>query len=480
MNAPPSPDQDYDLVAQAIASEQALIGALLMAPASYLSTGALVQEGYFVEPFHLKIYRAIADSHGAGRAGGIGDIRQALGADLTVPVEGGLNLGAYLARMMREVTTLNAADYARAMRDLWCLRQARALVEALDTGLPEHRVKGLFDSIDSLRVSVEERSASRASIGEIGLTVATQAARISAGLDKEPGITTGLAALDDAMLGWRPGELVIVAARPGMGKSTFATSLALASADTTRSERIGGVGFFCFELGADAVGARCLADLAADGRHGPTHSAVRQGRLTLDQVQALEAATLRLKERAVMIDSRSKATVGEIEAACISMRRTFERQGRRLDVVFIDYLKQIEASDRYRGNRVYEVGEITHGLRDMAKRMQLTVVLLAQLNRGVEGRDDKRPTLADLRESGDLENDADVVIFLYRPAYYLQRQIKAEKDAEKQAELYSQLAQVEHDLEFILAKNRNGAGEQTVRAWCDIGRSAVRSLDWRH
>ena len=133
----------------------------------------------------------------------------------------------------------------------------------------------------------------------------------------------------------------------------------------------------------------------------------------------------------------------------------------------------MRASDRYKGQRVYEIGEITAGLRDIAKRLGICVVLCVQLNRGVETREDKRPSLADLRESGDIENDADVVLMVYREAYYLRRELRS-AEGDKAAELSMLLGSVENELEILVPKNRNGDGEATVKAFCDIGRSAIR------
>lgn len=184
-----------------------------------------------------------------------------------------------------------------------------------------------------------------------------------------------------------------------------------------------------------------------------------------------------MNELDLVIDHRSSITIGEIEATCRVVKRRLEREGRAFGVVIIDYLKQVRATERYRGQRVYEIGEITSGLRDIAKRLGLCVVLLAQLNRSVENRENKRPTLGDLRESGDIENDADVVLLLYRDAYYLAREAR-EAEPEKARELTAKLQAAEHELEVIIAKNRNGEGERTLPLFCDIGRSVVAASAW--
>ncbi|WP_201829617.1 replicative DNA helicase [Microvirga zambiensis] len=458
-------------------AEQGLLGCLLINPESYGLASSLVKPEYFTEPLHRKVYEAMAECRRAGRKGSLGELRHALGATaLSQDLGGGVTITDYLGRLRDDGTThLSVSDYARTVRDYWAIRCLIATASVDMAGLPENLLKTAFDKLDTLRMEISDATGTRESIGSIGADVLARAERIADGEEEEPGATTGLPDLDRAMLGYRPGELIIVAGRPGMGKSTFGTSSALATANVTRDGRHCGVGYFALELGREAIGARCLADLAYERANSPTHSAIRGGQIDRYDRDLLHRASQDLQGRALEIDGRSVATVGEIEATCRAMQRRFERQGSRLGVVFIDYLKNVTASDRYRGQRVYEVGEITTGLRDIAKRLGICVVLLVQLNRGVEGRDDKRPTLADLRESGDIENDADVVLMLYRHAYYLRRDMRA-ADPAQQAALMHELTECENKLEIIIPKNRNGEGEQTIHVFCDIGRSAIRPL----
>ena len=471
-------DVRQSLDADSLATEQALLSALLVKPDGYLTSSAILRADYFVEPVHRTIYGAIEECRRAGLNGTALDVRRALGACDRDEVVDGETVGSYIAHLAASATTTSANDHAKALRDIYGLRRLTDIAYDGDrSGLPENRLKSAFDNIDALRMEIAESAVSRSTIGEIGLGVLEKSAKIADGQQIEPGVSTGLIDLDRAILGYRPGELVVVAGRPGMGKSVFGTSSALQTSNVQAGGRRGGVGYFALELGIETIGARCLSDLAFDIRQdSPTHSAIRAGQFVNNtDLPTLERATDLLQKRALIVDGRSAATVSEIEAACLAMRRVFERQGRRLDVIFIDYLKQIRATDRYRGNRVYEIGEITHGLRDIAKRLQICVVLIVQLNRSVESREDKRPTMADLRESGDIENDADVVILLYREAYYLQREIKSASE-DKIAELMIRLDKTQNELEILISKNRNGAGEQTVRAFCDVGHSAIRSM----
>jgi replicative DNA helicase len=175
-----------------------------------------------------------------------------------------------------------------------------------------------------------------------------------------------------------------------------------------------------------------------------------------------------------IIDDSSRLTVGEIASKARAMKAQLEAKGQTLDALVIDYLKFVNASNRYSGQRHYEIGEISAALKGLAKDLNVAVVLLAQLNREVEKRDDKRPQLSDLRESGDLEGDADVVLFLFREHYYLK--LASAKDPS----LEGRLADTEHKIELIIAKQRMGP-TAPVEAYCHMGAAAIRSSsqgDW--
>jgi replicative DNA helicase len=462
----------------AVDAEITLLGSLLYNPESYGAVASIIRPYHFYEPVHRHVFAAFEECRTAGRRGSLQEVRQALGPKLiALNIAGDVNLSEYVIRISQEgPTTFSAVDGARAVRDYWGLRElfSAAMVGPEAMGLPDRVLRETFDKIDAVRMDIAESSAVRRSIGAIGADVLARAERIADGLEEEPGVTTGLPDLDRIMLGYRPGELVIIAGRPGMGKTTLATSSALACSAVEIDSRTGGAGFFALELGEEAIGARCLADLAWNP-HGsaPTHSAIRSGNLHAADRSRLHFASEALAKRALEIDGRSSTTLGEIEASCRAMQRRMERRGQQLSVVFVDYLKQVRASDRYKGQRVYEIGEITAGLRVIAKRLAICVVLAVQLNRGVENREDKRPSLADLRESGDIENDADVVLMVYREAYYLRRDLR-NATGDKAEELSLRLEGCENDLEILVPKNRNGDGEAMVKAFCDIGRSAVR------
>lgn len=242
------------------------------------------------------------------------------------------------------------------------------------------------------------------------------------------GIATGFYDLDKITSGLHPNELIIIAARPAMGKTAFAlnmaTNIALDSGKT--------VAIFNLEMGAEQLANRMLSSIGqVDGNK------MRSGRLEHDDWKRINEAISTLADTKIYIDDTPGITIGEIRAKCRRLASTEEG----LDVVIIDYLQLITGSERYSGNRQQEVSEISRSLKTMAMELGIPVIALAQLSRSVDGRDDNRPVLSDLRESGSIEQDADIVAFLYRDDYY-KKEAAIDENTSKS--------------EFIIRKHRNG------------------------
>lgn len=289
--------------------------------------------------------------------------------------------------------------------------------------------------------------------------------RMSSG--QHGGATTGLHDLDEMIGGLKPGGLYIVAGRPGMGKSVLAGTIALQSAKAGT-----GVYFGSLELMEEMQTARFLSDEACEiGKPPIPYEDILRSTLSVRDQERIYAAKEAVRDYPLIMSDRTNITVSEIRGMVKDADRELKRAGSAVQVVVIDYLKFIKASDRYSGQRVNEVGEITAALKGMAKDMGIAVILVCQLNRQNEQREDKRPQLSDLRESGDIEQDADVVMFVYRDAYYAQ----FESDIPKRDE---RLLQSRNIMEIIIAKNRHGKTD-TIKAWCDVSTSSVRDLEWK-
>ncbi len=279
--------------------------------------------------------------------------------------------------------------------------------------------------------------------------------------------TSGFEPVDFAVGGYPRGELSIFAARPGMGKTAYAASSARLAATAGH-----GVEFFSVEMRARLIQMRILADAAYRYDDPIFYKDIIGRRLTESHRARLEEAHKLCQELPLSIQEQSDITVAEIAARCRMRAADLEKQGRCLDIVFVDHIGLLKPSTRYAGSRTHEIADISNGLRVLAKDLNIAVVGLCQLNRGVEGRESKRPTKADLRDSGEIEEDASNVVLLYRPYYYLAQQ---KFDDPEEIQLHAAaLDKARHKLELIVDKNRNGEAPITVELFVDIGANAIR------
>jgi len=278
------------------------------------------------------------------------------------------------------------------------------------------------------------------------------------------GISWGLTDLNRLTGGIQRRDLTLIAARPSMGKTTFAVSVARNAAKSGA-----GVGFVSLEMDGNKVAQRLASDIAYDWNICVPYVDIIRGNLSQESLASVESALRDIGKLPLAIEEQSGLTVSQIRTKTENMMRDFERAGSRLDVLMIDHLGLIRASGRYSGNRNNEIAEMTASLKALARDYDIAVVLLSQLNREVEKREDKRPQLSDLRDSGAIEQDADTIMFLYREAYYLERNKRCENWAER-------MIGAENRMEVIMAKQRNGPLE-TRNVYAKMGCSAIRN--WR-
>lgn len=242
------------------------------------------------------------------------------------------------------------------------------------------------------------------------------------------GLKTGFRDLDKKTAGFQKGDLIIIGARPAMGKTTFAQNLTYNIASINKK----GVLFFSMEMAANEIVDRMISDVS-----GVDNWKMRTGNLSEEEFQKIGEALGEMDELPIYIDDTSSMTIMDLRNKA---RRAMHDHD--IGIVIVDYLQLIQGSDRYKGNRVQEVTEISRGLKILARELEIPVVALAQLSRSVTGRDDPRPVLSDLRESGSIEQDADLVMFLHRPDYYRQNDDNYEET---------------HITELLVAKHRHGA-----------------------
>jgi len=280
------------------------------------------------------------------------------------------------------------------------------------------------------------------------------------------GITWGLTDVNGLTGGIQRRDLTLIGARPSMGKTTIGLSTAIKAARSGA-----GVGFISLEMDAEKLAARGISDIAFDWNVKVPYADIIRGKVDEAGLEALRSATRDLEKLPIMIEEQSGLSMADIRVKAEAMMADMEKRGQSLDVLMIDHLGLIRASARYSGNRVQEISEMTAGLKSLAREYGIAVVLLSQLNRAVESRDNKVPQLSDLRDSGSIEQDADTIIFLYREAYYLERE-KASGD--KETDRVVKLAECQNKMDFVIAKQRNGP-LKTIELFADMACSAVRN-----
>jgi replicative DNA helicase len=330
---------------------------------------------------------------------------------------------------------------------------------------------GAIDALDGILSSRSEASSQAVMIGDAAIASIERMQEAMSNPGRLTGLASGLRSLDDRTGGFQRGEFIVLAGRPGMGKSALAVTISRLMAGAGLNVLLNSL-----EMDAKGLTDRALTDIAWNRGDPIAYSDIGRGHVTGAQASRLVDAARSFRELPLKIDPQGGLTVSQIAARARKRKRTLERQGKTLDVLIIDHMHITRASDRYAGNPVREITEISGSLKTLAKELDVPVIALAQLNRKVEERDNKRPTLSDLRESGAIEQDADLIIFLFREAYYLANMV-GEDDA-GEGKRIARLREVENIVEANIAKQRNGP-VGVVPLYCDISCNVFRDLEVR-
>jgi replicative DNA helicase len=462
-DSPISPE--YREAPRSIEAEQALLGAILINNEAFDKVSDFLDASHFAEDIHRRIYENASALIRAGKLASPITLKTYLGDnDL-----GGVSIAQYLARLAAEATTIiNAEHYGRAVYELY-LR--RSLI-----GIGTEVVNTAYDAPADLppKAQIEDAEQKLYQLAEIGRydkgfvrfsDAAARAIDMAAAAyrrdGKLSGIATGLADLDRMMGGLQASDLVIIAGRPGMGKTSLATNIGYNIARAYRGEPQadgqvktvdgGIVGFFSLEMSAEQLATRIISEVSGV----PSHK-IRRGDIVEDERRGvfefsrITEAAREMQRIPLYIDETGGISIAQL----VSRARRLKRQ-RGLDVLFIDYIQLLTASARRSDNRVQELTEITTSLKALAKELNLPVVALSQLSRQVENRDDKRPQLSDLRESGSIEQDADVVLFIYSDEYYLKNK-KPREGTDEHLKWINEMEQAHGKAELIIGKQRHG------------------------
>jgi replicative DNA helicase len=469
---PAGPDVTPSLP-QNVEAEAALLGALMIDNRLVEDIQLKLKAHHFFEPLHGRIYEAILKLTDSNRVANPVTLRPLFESDDSIKEVGG---PAYLAQLTGSgAAVIGARDFAAQIYDLALLRAligvGRDLVEgALDTSEDVAPLAQIERAESELYKVAEEGGAegkakSFAEASRLAVEMAERALNNGGNLS---GITTGLDVLNAKIGGLHRSDLIIVAGRPGMGKSSLATNIAVAAAkrllrDAEDAIEPGkgagaGVALFSLEMSADQLATRILAE-----QSGITSENLRMGRISQHEFRDLARAAADLETLPLYIDDTPGLTI----AALRTRARRLKRQ-KGIGMVVVDYLQLLQGTGRNGSdNRVNEISEISRGLKTLAKELDVPVIGLSQLSRAVEQREDKRPQLSDLRESGSIEQDADIVLFIYREDYYLKAsevEMPTPEEAAgnlervgKYEEWKSKYEAVAGRAELIVAKQRHGS-----------------------
>ncbi|MFA1688389.1 replicative DNA helicase [Candidatus Rickettsia barbariae] len=438
-----------------VQAEQMLLGAILTNNELLNYVSDFLRDEHFFEPIHQKIYKAIEKITEKGLTATPITLRSILTQDeLFQEVEG----AEYLAKLITmSMMVINPLDYGKIIYDLAIKRNLINIGEevvnnAYNSSL-EVEAKEQIEHAEAKLYDLASEGLNEKSFTKIGISISESLASINRAMknnDHIIGISTGLIDLDNKLCGFHNSDLIILAGRPSMGKTAFAINLALNTCNNMRlknirdNQEIQSVGFFSLEMSSEQLTTRLLSMCAEIDS-----TSLRTGILGEEKYNRLRKEANTLSELQFFIDDTPALSISAIRTRARRMKRKHN-----LGILFIDYLQLIRGVSKSE-NRVSEISEITQGLKAIAKELNIPVIALSQLSRAVELREDKKPMLSDLRESGTIEQDADIVMFIYREEYYLTRKEPAAGDA-KHAAWLDKLNKVYNIADIIVAKHRNG------------------------
>ncbi len=453
-------DQADGTLPHNIEAEQQLLGAILTNNDIYDRIAGVVKSQHFYDPVHQRIFE-IAQTRIA---------KNALASPVTLKAfmeddEGLRELGGtkYLARLAgAAVSSFAARDYAQMIYDLAIRRELMALGHEIAdkaarvevSSEPREQIVEAEQALYALGEQGQTESGFQSFLRAVtdAVNVANAAYQREGGL---AGLSTGLADLDKKLGGLHRSDLLILAGRPSMGKTSLATNIAFNIArrykrgtlpDGSEGAVDGGVvGFFSLEMSAEQLAARILSEAS----EVPSEQ-IRRGDMTEAEFRRFVEAAKQLEACPLYIDDTPALPISQLAARARRLKRTHG-----LDALFVDYLQLVRPASA-KDSRVNEVSEITQGLKAIAKELDIPVVALSQLSRQVENRDDKRPQLSDLRESGSIEQDADVVMFVFREEYYKEREKPGDHELDKMAVWQEEMEKLHGKAEVIIGKQRHG------------------------
>jgi len=432
-----------------IEAEQAVIGSILVTNEIFDEISVIISNINFFDPMHQKIFNSIESLIYKGMLANPITLKNYFEDE-----KDDLNIPEYLVKITKFSTSARQAiEYSKIIYDMFVRRELIKISEqTIDTAkLNDLDTNGqnIIENSERLLFDLAEKGSFNSSLVKFDDAMKQTIEMASAAYKNEGGIVgvpTGLRDLDDKLGGLHQSDLIIIAGRPSMGKTSLATNIAFHAANNIQdSGRKSSVAFFSLEMSSEQLSTRILSEQAQISSND-----IRRGRISNEQFDQFLETSKNIAELPLFIDETPAISIAAMSNRARRIKRLYG-----LDLVVVDYIQLMRGAFNNKDGRVQEISQITQGLKAIAKELGVPVVALSQLSRQVEQRDDHKPQLADLRESGSIEQDADVVMFVYRESYYLMRKKPREATVEH-AEWQAKMNEVAHLAEIIIGKQRHG------------------------
>ena len=432
-----------------IEAEQSVIGSILVNNEIFDEINTVISSINFYDPMHQKIFGAIENLIYKGLLANPITLKNYFEDE-----KDDLNVPEYLVKITKfSTSSRQAIEYSRIIYDMFVRRElikiSEQTIDSAKLNDLDTNGQNIIENSERLLFDLAEKGSFNSSLIKFDEAMKQTIEMASAAFKNEEGIVgvpTGLRDLDDRLGGLHKSDLIIIAGRPSMGKTSLATNIAFNAAEKLQdSGKKSTIAFFSLEMSSEQLSTRILAEQARIRSND-----IRRGRISDEQFDKFLETSKNISELPLYIDETPAISIAAMSNRARRIKRLFG-----LDMIIVDYIQLMRGTSFNKDGRVQEISQITQGLKAIAKELSIPVVALSQLSRQVEQRDDHKPQLSDLRESGSIEQDADVVMFVYREGYYLQRKEPREATVEH-AEWQAKMNEVAHLAEIIIGKQRHG------------------------
>ena len=432
-----------------IEAEQAVIGSILVTNEIFDDINTIVSNVNFYDPMHQKIFNAIESMIYKGLLANPITLKNYFEKE-----KDEINVPEYLVKITKFSTSARQAiEYSKIIYDMFVRRELIKISDQIIDDAKENDLnvngQNIIENSEKLLYDLAEKGTFSSSLIKFDDAMKQTIEMASAAYKNEGGIVgvpTGLRDLDDKLGGLHQSDLIIIAGRPSMGKTSLATNIAFnAARNIQENDKKSSIAFFSLEMSSEQLSTRIISEQARIGSND-----IRRGRISDEQFDQFLETSKNISELPLFIDETPAISIAAMSNRARRIKRLYG-----LDLIVVDYIQLMKGTLNNKDGRVQEISQITQGLKAIAKELGVPVLALSQLSRQVEQRDDHKPQLADLRESGSIEQDADVVMFVYREGYYLQRKEPREATVEH-AEWQAKMNEVAHLAEIIIGKQRHG------------------------